>query len=137
MPGSRVVLDIRVYLEDTDAQGVVYHASYLRFMERARSEWLRSCGLDHESLRDDYGSQVVLSAIEARFRSAALLDDALCVSADVVETRGARMVFAQEVRRGDRFGALVCEARAEVACVGADDRRPKRLPSKLVGGPKR
>jgi tol-pal system-associated acyl-CoA thioesterase len=135
--GAGVVLELRVYLEDTDAQGVVYHASYLRFMERARSEWLRSCGFDHDSLREVHGSQVVLSAIQAKFRSAAQLDETLCVSADVVETRGARVVFAQEVRRGDRCGALICEARAEVACVSAYDRRPKRLPSKLVGERKR
>ena len=126
-----VVLEVRVYLEDTDAQGVVYHASYLRFMERARSEWLRRQGLDHERLRIDHGSQVVLSAIEARFRAAAQLDEMLCVSADVIASRGARVVFAQEVRRGSRHGSLICDARAEVACVGVTDRRPKRLPSML------
>src|SRR5690606_16694849 len=70
---SALVLPIRVYLEDTDAQGLVYNASYFRFMERARTEWLRSRGIDHAELRDEHGVLMVLSAIEMRFRAPARL----------------------------------------------------------------
>lgn len=128
---STVQLEVRVYLEDTDAQGVVYHASYLRFLERARTEWLRAHGVDHENLRVAYGSKVVLASIEARFRAPARLDELLCVSAEVVRRDGARVVFTQQVRRGTPEGPVLCEASAEVACVNAQDHRPKRLPPTL------
>jgi acyl-CoA thioester hydrolase len=125
---------VRVYLEDTDAQGVVYNASYFRFMERARTELLRDRGIDHDEVRERFGIAFVLSAIEARFRSAAKLSDLLAVGADVVEVRGARIVFAQSIRREERAPALVCEGRAEVACMDAVEARPRRLPRELLEG---
>jgi acyl-CoA thioester hydrolase len=127
-----VVLPIRVYLEDTDAQGIVYNASYFRFMERARTEWLRARGVDHEGLRAAHGVVLVLAAIEAKFRSAARLSDMLYVTADVAEIRGARVRFAQDVRRMEPEGELVCEGFAEVACMDARDGRPRRLPPSLA-----
>ena len=93
----KYVLPVRVYLEDTDAQGVVYNASYFRFMERARTECLRACGIDHDQVREEHGVVLVLSAIEARFRAPARLSDMLYVSAYVAEARGARMRFTQDV----------------------------------------
>jgi tol-pal system-associated acyl-CoA thioesterase len=126
-----VELEVRVYLEDTDAQGVVYHASYFRFLERARTEWLRMHGVDHEDLRLKHQSQVVLAAIEARFKAPGRLDEVLCVSAEMVRCGGARVVFAQQVRRGSSAGTVLCEATAEVACVDALHNRPKRLPPML------
>ena len=78
-----LVWPIRVYLEDTDAQGVVYNASYFRFMERARTEWLRSRGVEHEELRDRYGIFLVLAAVEAKFMAPARLGDMLHVGARV------------------------------------------------------
>jgi tol-pal system-associated acyl-CoA thioesterase len=126
------VLPIRVYLEDTDAQGVVYNASYFRFMERARTEWLRARGIDHDELREEHGVILVLAGIEARFKAPARLSDMLYVSADVAETRGARVRFAQSVRRADPDGELVCEGVAEVACMDAREGRPRRLPATLV-----
>src|SRR6188472_492877 len=97
---TKYVLPVRVYLEDTDAQGVVYNASYFRFMERARTELLRARGIDHDELRAAHGVVLVLAAIEARFRAPARLSDMLYVTAAVEETRGARMRFAQSIRRG-------------------------------------
>ncbi|HLF09893.1 MAG TPA: YbgC/FadM family acyl-CoA thioesterase [Gammaproteobacteria bacterium] len=126
------MLPVRVYLEDTDAQGVVYNASYFRFMERARTEWLRARGIDHDELREEHGVVLVLAAIKARFRAPARLSDMLYVSADVAETRGARVRFAQSVRRADPDGELVCEGVAEVACMDAREGRPRRLPATLV-----
>ena len=101
---TKYVLPVRVYLEDTDAQGVVYNASYFRFMERARTEWLRARGIDHDDLREEHGVVLVLAGIEARFRAPARLSDLLYVSADVAEARGARMRFAQHVRRTEPDG---------------------------------
>jgi tol-pal system-associated acyl-CoA thioesterase len=126
------VLPVRVYLEDTDAQGVVYNASYFRFMERARTEWLRAQGVDHDELREEHGVVLVLAAIEARFRAPARLSDMLYVSAAVAEARGARIRFTQNVRRTEPKGELVCEGRAEVACMDAREGRPRRLPPTLM-----
>jgi len=126
------VLPVRVYLEDTDAQGVVYNASYFRFMERARTEWLRERGIDHEELRKEHGVVLVLAGIEARFRVPARLSDMLYVSADVAHVRGARVRFAQSVRREAPDGELLCEGIAEVACMDAREGRPRRLPPTLV-----
>ncbi len=126
------VLPVRVYLEDTDAQGVVYNASYFRFMERARTERLRASGIDHDELRMHHGVALVLTGVSARFRSPARLSDMLYVGADVAEVRGARVVFAQSVRRDSEEGELVCDGKAEVACMDLGEGRPKRLPGKLM-----
>ena len=125
------VLPVRVYLEDTDAQGVVYNASYLRFFERARTEWLRSNGIDHNELRDTANILLVLSRIEARFRVPARLDDMLEVTAEVDELSAVRFVFRQAIRRFPGSGEVVCRARAEVACVDARTGKPRRLPAQL------
>ena len=122
---------VRVYLEDTDAQGVVYNASYFRFMERARTEWLRVRGIDHDSTRARHGVLFVLTAIEARFRAPARLSDLLEVSAQAVEARGARVIFNQSIRNAGS-GDLLCEGRAEVACMDADRGKPRRWPENLL-----
>ena len=129
---TKYVLPVRVYLEDTDAQGVVYNASYFRFMERARTECLRAQGIDHDQLREEYGVVLVLASIEAKFRAPARLSDMLYVSSDVAATSGARMHFTQHVRRNDPDGDLVCEGSAEVACMDARGGRPRRLPKTLI-----
>jgi acyl-CoA thioester hydrolase len=126
-------LPIRVYLEDTDAQGVVYNASYFRFMERARTEWLRSRGFDHDELREKHGVVLVLAGIEVKFKTPARLSDMLYVSAKVASARGARMRFAQSVRRTGPNGELVCEGSAEVACMDVRGGKPRRLPATLMG----
>jgi tol-pal system-associated acyl-CoA thioesterase len=128
---KELVLPIRVYLEDTDAQGVVYNASYFRFMERARTEWLRAQGIDHDVLRAEHGVVLVLASIEARFRAPARLSDLLYVSASVAQAHGARIRFAQNVRRSEPAGEIVCEGLAEVACMDAHKGRPRRFPPTL------
>lgn len=129
---STFVLPIRVYLEDTDAQGVVYNASYFRFMERARTEWLRGKGIDHDELRERYGIALVLAAIEARFVSPAKLSDMLYVEAAVCRARGARVVFDQVVRRDAQDGEVLCHGQAEVASMDVQQGRPRRLPRELL-----
>jgi len=130
---TNYVLPIRVYLEDTDAQGLVYNASYFRFMERARTECLRAQGIDHDRLREDYGVMLVLASIEARFLAPARLSDLLYVSANVTAARGARMRFTQHVQRNDPDGEVVLEGVAEVACMDARGGRPRRFPKALMG----
>jgi tol-pal system-associated acyl-CoA thioesterase len=123
---------VRVYLEDTDAQGVVYNASYFRFMERARTEWLRARGIDHDDIRSRHGLALVLTAIDARFRAPARLGDLLDVGADVVEAKGARVIFAQSIRRAGPDAPALCVGTAEVACMDAAAGKPRRWPPDLL-----
>jgi acyl-CoA thioester hydrolase len=126
------VLPVRVYLEDTDAQGLVYNASYLRFFERARTEWLREHGIDHPKLRESAGVSLVLSEIKVSFRMPAQLDNVLHVSAELMKVSSVRFVFNQSARRESPDGEILCQAVAEVACVDALTGRPKRMPSGFV-----
>ena len=126
-------ITVRVYLEDTDAQGVVYNASYFRFMERARTECLREKGIDHDGFRRAYGVNLVLAKIEARFVAPSRLSDLLAVEANVTEIKGARIVFEQRIRRIDGDGALICAGRADVACIDVATNRPRRFLEELMG----
>jgi len=125
-------LPVRVYLEDTDAQGVVYNASYFRFMERARTDWLHARGIDHLDFDARHGVVFVLTSIEAQFLAPGRLGDGLLVSARVSELTGARAVFTQQVCRGDEDGDLLAEGRAEVACVDKTTGRPRRWPAEFL-----
>jgi len=129
---SEFVLPLRVYLEDTDAQGVVYNASYFRFLERARTEWLRAKGVEHNRLRAEQGVVLVLAATQVKFRQPASLDDQLFVTAALANVTGARFVFEQEIRRNAPDGALLCDGIAEVACMDAVQRKPRRVPAALL-----
>jgi len=129
---SEFVLPVRVYLEDTDAQGVVYNASYFRFLERARTEWLRAKGVEHNRLREEQGIVLVLVGTQVKFRQPATLDDQLYVRAALSEISGARFVFRQEIRRDAPDGQLLCDGVAEVACMDAMQRKPRRVPKALL-----
>jgi len=118
----------RVYYEDTDAGGVVYYANYLKFMERARTERLRALGFSQARLMQDRLIFVVHSC-SVRYRAPARLDDELCISAKLIELKGARLVFAQQVTRAD---VLLCEGQVTVVCVSADTLRPCALPTTLL-----
>ncbi len=122
---------VRVYWEDTDAGGVVYHASYLRFLERARTEWLRSRGIEQTRVRTEQGVLFVVYAMDLRFRRPARLDDELDASVRIAARKAAVLEFAQELRRvGD--GALLVSATVRVACVSADGFRPTPIPQLLL-----
>ena len=129
---SQFVLPVRVYLEDTDAQGVVYNASYFRYLERARTEWLRAHGVDHNLIREREGVVLVLVGTEVRFTRPARLDDMLYITAELSQLRGARFVFDQSVRRESADGELLCKGIAEVACMDAEKMRPRRVPVTLL-----
>ncbi|MDM4771721.1 tol-pal system-associated acyl-CoA thioesterase [Solimonas sp. SE-A11] len=120
---------IRVYYEDTDASGVVYHANYLRWFERARTEWLREKGYGQERLRLEAGVAFTISTIEIGYLKPARLDDELQVQTRVVELRRASLIFEQSLLRDD--GQVLTTARVRIACVDAATFRPKALPSGL------
>lgn len=118
----------RVYWEDTDAGGVVYHAQYLAFMERARTEWLRAQGYGQELLRAEYDLVFVVREMRLDFRKPARLDDALTVSVAVRECRHASALLAQVVACE---GRPLVEAEVRIAALGAGDFKPKPIPPAL------
>jgi acyl-CoA thioester hydrolase len=126
---TSVSLPVRVYWEDTDAGGIVYHASYVRFMERARSEWLRARGVDQVRLRAEQRLQFAVVDMQIAWKRAAQHDDLLNVTAQLLETRGASFTFLQQVRRGDD---VLVEATVRAAAIDADTLKPRRLPPDLL-----
>jgi acyl-CoA thioester hydrolase len=122
-------LPVRVYYEDTDFSGVVYHARYLHFLERGRTEFLRAAGLGHAELWDrDEALAFAVRRMEIDFARAARIDDALTVSTWFRELKGARLHIEQEIARGDE---PVLAAKVEVVCLSGDG-RPRRAPPELV-----
>ena len=121
-------LPVRIYWEDTDAGGVVYHASYLRFLERARTEYLRHLGIEQERLRRDNNVVFVLRDVSMRFVKPARLDDVVHASAVITQRRGASLTFQQSITRD---GQLLVEAQVRAACVEADGFRPRAIPEDL------
>ena len=119
----------RVYWEDTDAGGVVYHARYLAFMERARSEWMRALGWDQGVLRDRDDQVFVVRAMDIDFRAPARLDDQLQVSVRLLECRGASFSVGQRI---ERDGSLLVESRVRIAALRASDFRPRPIPDALL-----
>jgi acyl-CoA thioester hydrolase len=130
----------RVYWEDTDGGGIVYYANYLRFLERARTEWLRSLGYSQRALAEEPGIVFAVVSLNIEYRKPAKLDDELVITC-VPEPQGAAtIVFAQQIyrRSGERSEQecaapnLLVQARARVACLDARTLRPKRLPDFLT-----
>ncbi|MBB3102240.1 tol-pal system-associated acyl-CoA thioesterase [Azomonas macrocytogenes] len=119
----------RVYYEDTDAGGIVYYVNYLKFMERARTERLRSLGFAQSQLAID-DSLFVVRTSEARYHAPARLDDELLVSAAVSEMKRASLTFYQEVRHATD-GKLLCEGHFQIACVGTQSLKPRAIPDAL------
>lgn len=126
--GQPFELKARVYFEDTDAGGIVYYVNYLKFMERARTEMVRSLGFDQSALQRE-NIIFVVHSVSARYHAPARLDDELVVSAAVLELKRASIRFAQQVRRAD--GTLLCEGEVLVACVSADRYKPRIIPAAL------
>jgi acyl-CoA thioester hydrolase len=125
-------IPVRVYWEDTDAGGVVYYATYLRFLERARSDWLRAQGIDQVALLYNERLQFVVVEANIRYHRPARLNDDLSVSVRIGERRGASIVFEQEIRRGTNGSELLVSAWIRAACLAADSLRPRPLPGTLT-----
>jgi acyl-CoA thioester hydrolase len=120
---------IRVYWEDTDAGGVVYHASYVRFLERARTEWLRAQGVGQQALRDREDLVLVIRDMTLDFHKPARLDDELQASVALLERRPASLLIGQEISRA---GQVLVRAQVRVACLVASSFRPRPLPEWLA-----
>ena len=149
---------IRVYWEDTDAGGIVFYANYLKFFERARTEWLRSLGIEQRSLRESSGGIFVVGETSVRYRQPARLDDELLVTARVQESGRASLIIAQQAfLRGNgalsaagppqgakapsggsaaasaaSVGALLCEGTIRIGWVEADTLKPARIPPTIL-----
>jgi acyl-CoA thioester hydrolase len=119
---------VRVYWEDTDGGGVVYHARYLNFFERARTELLRAKGIDQAELKEQHGFIWVVTEMDVKFRKAARLDDELVVSADFRWMKGVRLGFRQEITRKDN-GEVVATADVTAVMLRADSLKPARMPA--------
>ncbi len=127
-PPASAVLPIRVYYEDTDAAGVVYYANYLRFCERARTEWLRALGFEQSRMLAERAIAFVVKRVEADYRLPARLDDELAVHTRVAELGRASLTFVQEVRRREE---LLFNARVLIACIDTGRGKPCAIPADL------
>ncbi len=119
---------IRVYYEDTDAAGVVYHSNYLKYMERARTEWLRELGFSQQVLREETGVIIVIVDLDMKFVRPAKLDDLLEVKSTLIKARGVSFLFDQSIERSQE---QLCAARLKGVCLNALTFKPQRLPAAL------
>jgi acyl-CoA thioester hydrolase len=122
-------LQLRVYYEDTDAGGVVYYANYLAFMERARTEWLRSLGYENQQLMDEQGVVFAVRRACVDYRAPARLDDELEVLAGIKQVKRASLVFEQQILRGDQ---LLASGEITLVCVDLDGFRPTAIPDSIM-----
>ncbi|VCU72061.1 Acyl-CoA thioester hydrolase YbgC [Pigmentiphaga humi] len=128
-PASDFRFPIRVYYEDTDAGGVVYYANYLKFFERARTEWLRALGVEQRLLAEQTGCIFVVRAIRTDYRRPACLDDQLVIRSSVARLGRASIDFSQACERG---GELLASGLVQVGCVDRTTMRPRALPAELA-----
>lgn len=119
---------VRVYIEDTDAGGIVYYVNYLKYMERARTEFLRHLGFDHARMLQQ-GQMFVIHSSQVRYLEPAKLDDELSVSVRVTELKRTHLTFAQNLYRADR---LLTEAALKAVCVQKDSMKPCAIPTEMV-----
>ena len=127
------VWPVRVYWEDTDAGGIVFYANYLKFFERARTEWLRSLGLQQRTLRDSSGGMFVVSEVQVRYHQPARLDDELIVTACPLEIGRASLTIQQQaLLRGESGNTLLCEASVRAGWVSASSYKPARIPPTIL-----
>ena len=131
---------MRVYWEDTDAGGIVFYANYLKFMERGRTEWLRSLGVEQRKLREETGGQFVVSETQLKYHRPSRLDDELLVTADLQQLGTASLIIGQRVlskteqeRTGASAPVLLCEGTIRIGWVDAATLRPARIPKQVTG----
>jgi acyl-CoA thioester hydrolase len=137
---------VRIYWEDTDAGGIVFYANYLKFFERARTEWLRSLGIEQRTLRDTEHGFFVVGETSVRYLRPARLDDELLVTARIQETGRASLIIAQQARLNSGPGrtgpdaaeaVLVCDGTIRIGWVQANDLKPARIPPTILEALKR
>jgi acyl-CoA thioester hydrolase len=134
--GATFTWPVRVYWEDTDAGGIVFYANYLKFFERARTEWLRSLGLAQQRLREEGAGMFVVTHSDLRYLRPARLDDLLLVTARILEAGRASLTIEQQVLlsplAADAAPTLLCEGRIRIGWVSTDGLRPQRIPAHLL-----
>ncbi len=128
MSAAEFSIKLRVYIEDTDAGGIVYYVNYLKFMERARTEFMRSLGFGKDYIFN-HDLMFVVRDVAIRYRAPALLDDELEAAVTLAEARGATLVLHQAIRRGSE---LLASAEVTIACVDRAGVRPRRLPRDML-----
>ena len=124
---------VRVYWEDTDAGGIVFYANYLKFFERARTEWLRSVGIGQQQLLESTGAMFVVAQTNVRYLRPARLDDELIVTANVIETGRASLTVLQQVLlKTEQTKTVLCEGTVRIGWVNAHSLQPQRIPAALL-----
>lgn len=124
---------LRIYWEDTDAGGIVFYANYLKFFERARTEWLRTLGINQLALREQKNIQLVVTHTQTNYRLPARLDYLLRITACIKQTTRASVLFEQQAfRQSAQHEELLCEGVVKVACVNASTMKPERFPPQLL-----
>ena len=124
---------VRVYWEDTDAGGIVFYANYLKFFERARTEWLRSLGIGQQQLLKSTGAMFVVAQTNMRYLRPARLDDELIVTAHVIETgRASLTVLQQALLKTEQVKTVLCEGTVRIGWVNAHSLQPQRIPAALL-----
>ncbi len=124
---------LRIYWEDTDAGGIVFYANYLKFFERARTEWLRSLGIEQHSLREQTGGMFIVSETQVRYLQPARLDDELIVTAELADKGRASMVIRQQAfLKSADAPRLLAEASIRIGWVDAASLKPTRIPSSIL-----
>jgi len=118
---------VRVYYEDTDAGGVVYYANYLKFLERARTEYLRALGFEQDQLKQEYGIIFAVHSLSIKYQKPAVFNDALTVTAEIVDRGNAALTFKQMITR-DKDKTGICSAEVIIACLNAEKFSPTRVP---------
>jgi len=127
--GTIFSIPVRVYYEDTDTGGVVYHSNYLNFMERARTEWLRALGFEQDELLREYGVLFAVSAVSVAFHKPARFNELLAVTVALERRGAASLTLKQEVRRGDD---VLASGEVRIACLDAQRFAPVAIPARVA-----
>ena len=117
---------VRIYFEDTDSGGVVYHSNYLKFMERARTEWLRSIGIDQRHLKHQAHIMFVVHRIDIQYKLPARFDDELMVKSELIDIGSSKIEFRQMIYRDEE---MLIDAHIDIACIDSEKVKPVRIPA--------
>lgn len=130
MSNHPFIWPVRVYYEDTDAAGIVYYANYLKFMERARTEWLRSLGFELTDLESEHRIVFTVARLELEYKKPGLFNDTLSVSVEIEHLARAYMDLIQRITRAGQ--ELVCRGAVRIACVDAGTLKPRGMPERVM-----
>lgn len=128
---NKFLWPVQVYYEDTDAGGVVYYANYLKFMERARTEWLRQLGIEQDELRQQENVVFVVTAVQVRYLASARFNERLLITSKIKHAGKARLTFQQEVLHAES-NKLLCTGEVDVACLDIERQKPVAIPVKVT-----